>query len=218
MRSCPGIAERIDTLAYSRQLYYAYRSSLRAHDVCLNDLERAARWFYVLRRTFGGHPGGTKGWGYHIDGNRGSAVTSLRLATALLSVVAARFHRVQIECQDYAKVIQVYQTPHTLFYVDPPYIGHEELYAVDGMQRFTLDDHRRLADLLNATPALVALSYYEHPLIHALYPATRWRRMTWTQAKAVEKAPLRGRRQYGREVLLMNYPETLGLTFWDALA
>lgn len=42
------------------------------------------------------------------------------------------------------------------------------------------------AAALNATPALVALSYYEHPLLDDLYPKSRWRRMTWTQAKAIE--------------------------------
>jgi site-specific DNA-adenine methylase len=79
------------------------------------------------------------------------------------------------------------------------------------MPPFTEEDHRRLAALLNTTPAFVALSYYAHPFVDELYPFTRWRRLTWTQAKAVEKT--RGNRQQGHEVLLMNYPGTQGL--WE---
>src|SRR5579859_6938393 len=37
------LQQRIDSLPYSRQLYYAYRSSLREHEP-LDDLEQAARW------------------------------------------------------------------------------------------------------------------------------------------------------------------------------
>lgn len=36
--------------------------------------------------------------------------------------------------------------------------------------------------------------------------------MTWTQAKAVERT--RDRRQYGRELLLMNYPPGPVLATW----
>jgi len=41
------------------------------------------------------------------------------------------------------------------------------------MPPFTEENHRRLATLLNATPAFVALSYYEHPLIDEICPQTR---------------------------------------------
>ncbi|HLG79131.1 MAG TPA: DNA adenine methylase [Ktedonobacteraceae bacterium] len=208
-----ALQQRIDSLPYSRSLYHAYHASLRAN-APMDDLERAARWFYVLRSTFGGVPDFSKGWGYLI-GEGANRVSALRTATALLTVVAQRFRYVQIEHRDFAAIIQTYQTPRTLFYVDPPYIGCEDYYdTVDGSQLFTEDDHRRLATLLNATPAYVALSYYAHSLVDELYPAQRWRLLTWRQAKAVQKT--REHRQYGREVLLMNYPETLGL--WQGLA
>lgn len=207
-----ALQQRIDSLPYSRSLYYRYRESLRAQEP-MEDLERAARWFYVLRSTFGGVPNLRKGWGYSIQAGK-SKVRALRTATDLLSAVSARFRYVQIECQDFTSLIQTYQTPRTLFYVDPPYMGCENYYrAFDGTALFTEEDHRRLATLLNATNALVALSYYEHPLLDEWYPAPRWRRLTWSQAKAIEKT--HEPRQYGREMLLMNYPEARSL--WQAL-
>ncbi|MBV9688463.1 MAG: DNA adenine methylase [Ktedonobacteraceae bacterium] len=203
-----ALLQRIETLPYSRSLYYAYRKSL--HEP-MDDLERAARWFYLLRSTFGGVPDFSKGWGYTI-GRSNSRAHSIRTATALLSLVAQRFRCVQIEHQDFASIIQTYQTPRTLFYVDPPYVGCEDYYnESDGTSLFTDNDHHRLATLLNATPALVAVSYYEHPVLSELYPVSCWRRITWMQAKAVERT--RASRQYGHEVLLMNYPAALGL--WE---
>ena len=207
-----ALQQRIDTLPFSRSLYGTYRQNLRQHEP-MDDLERAARWFYLLRSTFGGVPDFSKGWGYVIRQGSNKA-HSLRTATALLALVAERFRCVQIEHQDFAVLIETYQTPRTLFYVDPPYIGCEAYYDdCDGTALFTEQDHHRLATLLNATPALVAVSYYEHPLVRELYPAGHWRTMTWTQAKAVERT--RASRQYGHEMLLMNYPQAKSL--WEAV-
>jgi DNA adenine methylase len=201
-----ALQQRIETLPFSRAVYHTYRDSLKNQEP-MDDLERAARWFYVLRSTFAGCSNLSKGWGYTISqGN--SKARSLRSATALLAEVAERFRYVQIEQQDFATLIQVYQTPRTLFYCDPPYIGSETYYTAADMAPFTQADHERLAELLNTTPALVALSYYEHPLLDELYPSSHWRRITWTQAKAAERT--RERRQYGQEVLILNYPESLG--------
>jgi DNA adenine methylase len=81
-----ALQQCIDSLPYSRSLYNSYRASLRVKEP-MDDLERAARWFYVLRSTFGGVPDFSKGWGYTIqEGN--SRANSLRTATALLALKA----------------------------------------------------------------------------------------------------------------------------------
>jgi DNA adenine methylase len=199
-----AVQARVDSLPYSRRLYEDYQASLEQCDP-MDKIERAARWFYVHRSTFGTAPDHRKGWGYSVTNGHNRA-HSLRSATALLSLVAERMRYVQIECQDFASLIKVYERSRTLFYVDPPYVGCEDYYAVNGLPLFTEEQHRELSALLNATPALVALSYYEHPLVDELYPSSRWRRITWTQPKAVEKT--RKQRQLGSEMLLMNYSET----------
>jgi DNA adenine methylase len=146
----------LETLPFSRQVYMCYRARLQG-EATMTPVERAACWFYVMRSTFGGGPDGNNGWGYSVQGGYHRA-RSLRTATELLTIVARRFRLVQIECQDFARLITTYQTPRTLFYCDPPYIGCEEYYNVGDTPVFTPDDHARLATLLNGTPALVALS------------------------------------------------------------
>lgn len=206
-----ALQDRLDTLPFSRTIYERYRRSLNTQEP-LDDLERAARWFYLLRSTFSAVPDFSKGWGYTITKGNYKA-HSLRSATALLTRIAERFRVVQIEHQDFEPLIQAYQTSGTLFYCDPPYVNCERYYHINGMPPFTKADHERLADLLNATTALVALSYYEHSWLDELYPTSRWRRMTWTQTKASERT--RDKRQLGREVLLMNYSETFGGLWQD---
>jgi DNA adenine methylase len=108
----------------------------------------------------------------------------------------------QVECKDFEDIITRYERPTTLFYCDPPYIGAEFYYG--DVAPFGIADHERLAQLLNATSAQVALSYYPHPLIDELYPVSKWRRITWQTYKHAEKT---GKdRQTATELLLMNYP------------
>src|SRR5258708_28192249 len=104
---------------------------------------------------------------------------------ALFESVSSRLRQVQIEHQDFARILATYERPTTFFYCDPPYVGAEHYY--EGVPAFTQADHERLAELLNSTSAKVALSYYPHPMIESLYPVSRWRRIQWSTYKHAEK-------------------------------
>lgn len=204
------LQSRIDSLPYSRQLYYDWHNKLFASPPS-SDMERAVRWFYVLRSCFGSDLRKPRnGWAYTVKrsttGTGGNVAQALHTAASLFSSVAERFRHVQIEQQDFGKVITTYASPTTLFYCDPPYVGAESYYT--GVPLFSEDDHRRLAALLNQTTAFVALSYYPHSLIDALYPTEKWRRLTWQTTKYV--APATTVRPKATELLLLNYPEMLG--------
>lgn len=196
------LQERADSLPYARSLYNQYRASLLGNDP-LDDMERAVRWFYVQRSGIGGK--GYAGWGYrsHFDENRTpSCAHSYHEIIPFLSVIAKRLRNTQIEQLDFEKVIRLYEAENCLLYCDPPYIEAESYY--NDTPAFTEADHHRLAALLNATPAMVALSYYPHPLVDELYPESKWRRVTWSVYKSVEKTT--ETRQKAQELLLMNYP------------
>lgn len=202
---------QIDSLPYARSLYEDWQASL-FDNTPMDDMERAVRWFYVLRSSVGGIMRKSKGnWGYQVQrtGYGDDASNKLKSAIKLFGTISERFYRVQIECRDFEKVIATWQRPTTLLYCDPPYVDAEFYY--DGVPAFTLDDHKRLAQLLNVSPAKVALSYYPHPLIDELYPASMWRRISWQTYKNAEKT--REARQTATELLLMNYEGTAQL--WD---
>ena len=197
----------MDDLPYSRKLYYDYYRSL-FDGSCLNDLERAIRFFYVLRST------GT-GWirrspvGWNCQSSK---LHSFRSASELFQAAKERMRFVSIDNRDCVATIKRYDGPRTLFFCDPPYVGSEHYYEAsrDGF------DHQGLADTLNHARGFVALSYYPHPLLDDLYPAAKWRRMTWTQKKSSAlKIDEDGGVHTGMatELLLMNYSPTQGGLF-----
>jgi len=87
-----------------------------------------------------------------------------------LPEVHRRMATVVVDQQDVVRCIRQWDSPSTLFYVDPPYVGTEAYYAGG----FGKDDHARLADALNAIAGRAVLSYYACPEVEKLYPARRW--------------------------------------------
>jgi site-specific DNA-adenine methylase len=83
-------AARIVTAFPRADMYGTFVEVFGGNDLN-DDLERAARWFYVLRSTFGGVPDFSKGWGYTIQRAGNNRARSLRTATALLALVVERF-------------------------------------------------------------------------------------------------------------------------------
>jgi DNA adenine methylase len=205
-----ALQDAIDSLPYARSLYEGWQASL--FDGTLTDeMERAVRWFYVLRSSVGGRIRESKGnWGYSIGCSDDMQASKMRNAAAFFDGISSRLRNVQIECKDFAHILTTYERSTTLFYCDPPYIGAEHYY--EGVPAFTLADHERLAELLNNTSAKVALSYYPHEMIENLYPTSKWRRIQWSTYKHAEK--VQEARQKATELLLCNY-EAPAQSLWD---
>lgn len=207
---------KLKTLPYSESLFKQFKTSLD-EKTPMEAIEEAARWYYVNRGTISGHIDSSKGWSYTAPQSKiaygvPSDAVGYQNAVALLPLLSSRLAEVQIHDWDYTRLIEKYETPLTLFFIDPPYIGSENYYAVDDTPPFTSDDHVMLAELLNKTPAKVVLSYYEHPWLDELYPAEKWRRVTWQHHK--ESSRMNKTLQVAREVLLCNYPEPVA-SLWD---
>lgn len=100
----------------------------------LTDLERAARFLYLQRLSFGGK---VTGRSFGVDATGPARFNLLRLAT-LLEEVHERLAGVVIENLDWSDFISRYDRPDTLFYLDPPYWGCETDYgkAVFSRQSF----------------------------------------------------------------------------------
>ena len=84
-----------------------------------------------------------------------------------------RLRHVQIDQRDALTVIQYWDTPDTVCYVDPPYIASTR--AAQNMYVHEADDahHRALVDLLLACQGAVVLSGYDHPIYEPL-TASGW--------------------------------------------
>lgn len=87
----------------------------------LTDIQRAARFYYLQKLSFGGKVNSQ---------TFGTATTSAPRLNLLrleedLSQAHLRLSRTYIEHQSWQDCIAKYDRPHTLFYCDPPYWGTE---------------------------------------------------------------------------------------------
>jgi DNA adenine methylase len=89
-----------------------------------------------------------------------------------LYAIAARLKQVLIENNDAFALLKSYDSPATLFYVDPPYLGDTRSGHGRNEYRHEMYDaesHRRLAAALHGVQGKVMLSGYESALYDGLY-------------------------------------------------
>jgi DNA adenine methylase len=122
----------------------------------LTDLERAARFLYLQRLSFGGKVSGRQ---FGVDTTSGARFNLTKLVP-MLEDVHERLAGVVIEQLPYEDLIRRYDRPHALFYLDPPYWGCEKDYGPDVFSR---DDFARLRGLLERLKGTFILSINDTP-------------------------------------------------------
>ena len=144
------------------------------HERGLSKLERARRFYIRARQTRTGlaQTSSEGRWAHCVLTSRAGmsgAVSRWLGSVEGLSEVAQRFQRVQIENAPALEVIARYDTPSTLFYIDPPYVhssrGDTAAYAYE----MTDDDHAELADVLHSVRGRVVVSGYRTDLYDELF-------------------------------------------------
>ncbi|EBI1097027.1 DNA adenine methylase [Salmonella enterica] len=120
----------------------------------LTDIQRAARFYYLQKQSFGGKV---------ADHTFGTSTTSAPRFNLLrieeeLSMAHLRLSRTLIEHLDWHQCIERYDRPHTLFYCDPPYWGTEG-YGVE----FGLENYDHMAELARSTKGKVIISVNDIP-------------------------------------------------------
>lgn len=186
------LQKAVESLPYSRQLFQEWKWAKWPR----SKFERAVRWFYLNRSYIPGGNNHKTGWKH--SGQKNPA-RGFRTACGLFKTFAERMSTVQIECLDFRDVITKYDSPTTLFYIDPPYDGNENRYK----GKFKEKDHRDLADMLRNIQGKAIVSYYSTPLIEELYQG--WDRIEISSHK-FSRPQARGiERPTATEILFKNY-------------
>jgi DNA adenine methylase len=159
------LIEAIECTPYSRV------ELQRATEPASDPLERARRFYIRSLQSFSNGEGERSlNWRFQI--NKDSLVNRWN-KTSHLWACAQRLKAAQLECDTAANVIERFDDPNTLFYVDPPYVhdtrGESRIYRFE----MTDDDHRALADQLKRVQGAVILSGYDSDLYRELYPDWR---------------------------------------------
>ena len=181
---------------HSREMYQEAKKRIQ-DEKFLPALERAMHYAVLRVQSFSGRGG----WGYEVASNKIGSGKWLPFVKRL-EYINARLKRVQIECLDFQKCIDKYDSPNTLLYLDPPYVDAEHYYEV----KFTREDHIKLADTLKKIKGKFVLSYYDHPLIRELYSGfTILEKETAKHSSGITRKSGRKEKPRGHELLIKNY-------------
>lgn len=116
---------------------------------------RAADFYQVVRQSYAG------------NGKQFSPVArSMWAGFPAIDRVAGRLQGVTLEKEDFGVIFQRYDSPTTVFYIDPPYFFTEDYYPGN---IFLRSDHQRLATILLNVEGLWLLSYNLCPEVLELY-------------------------------------------------
>lgn len=141
-----------------------------AQQACEEPVERARRFIVRQRQSHGGL--GLR-WSYSIEDTAAGMSSSVRrwlCGLERMPQLHQRMKAVQIEQDDWRSVMQRYDTPRTLFYLDPPYVPQTRGnggYA----HEMTEQDHRQMVDFLSSVQGMVVLSGYGHDTYQPLEDA-----------------------------------------------
>jgi DNA adenine methylase len=170
----------------SRRLHELH---VKSDPAILTDIQRAGRFFYLQKNSFGGLILKQK---FHYGIAQPSNYNPERIPE-IIERTHKRLARVQIESLPYEQVLEKYDRPTTCFYLDPPYWG-PKLYLFN----FCDNDFMLLAERLARLKGRFILSLNDRPEVRQTFKSFRIEReeITYTaQAKP-------GKR-YG-ELLIMN--------------
>jgi DNA adenine methylase len=168
----------------------------------VSDLERARRFYIRARQARTGlAQTATLGrWANCKNTSRAGmsgAVSRWLGGVNALNDIAHRLLRVQIENRPAIDIIRLYDDEKTLFYCDPPYMhetrGDSKAYGFE----MTNEQHWELAETLQQSKGMVAISGYRCDAMDTWYK--EWRRFD-ARAK-----PIHSTKQMRQESLWMNY-------------
>ena len=134
----------------------------------LTDIQRAARFYYLQKLAFGGRATGQT---FGIATAQPPRLNLLRMEEDL-SQAHLRLARVTIECLPWRECIERYDTPGTLFFLDPPYWKT----AGYGVQ-FGREQYDGLAEAMRTMQGKAVLTINDHPAMRETFDGFRRQRV-----------------------------------------
>lgn len=135
---------------------------LRTPADTLTDIQRAARFYYISKASFGAR---IKSPRFGIAATAAPRI-NLRRIEEELSQTHLRLARVWMETKPYGGVIDRFDRKDTLFYLDPPYWGCETDYG-EGI--FNRADFTKLAEQLAGIKGRFILSLNDLPDVRSTF-------------------------------------------------
>ena len=197
-----GFRRKVEATPYSREQYAECQAHLAGDQG--SDVTRAWAYFVLARQSFSARvESGT--WGHVItESARGIAAMNSKWLSAIgrLPEVHARLMSAQIENLDFRKVLRGYDTPNTLYFLDPPYTGPTRRRG-GYKHEMTAEDHRDLVQVLLSVKGKVILTGFPsdayEPLEKAGWTTRDWNHLSYAPGRT-RKTGLKGSGALTRDV------------------
>ncbi len=174
---------RTQTTAFIRAIEltpFARAELEQAFQPTTDPFERARRFYIRSWQARGGPRAHWRtGWRFQRSNYRGKRSVDDWRDVGHLEEIVERLREVQFECDDVLRVIPRFDTPQTLFYLDPPYVPSTRSERWSGRAyayEMTEADHRKLRDALENIRGMAIVSGYPSELYEELYAG--WDRST----------------------------------------
>lgn len=139
---------------HSRELFLRAKESWESET---DIVQRASKWYYMVKMSFSGVG---RNFGRATKGKNpfGSKIEN---AFPLFWPVHYRLQNVQIENLDWRVCLRDFDTPQTVFYIDPPYLNTDPgAYK----HKFSVKDHKELCARCFDCKGFVAVSGYKNTI------------------------------------------------------
>lgn len=164
LRERPEDLKRVLSLTpYSREEYD------KSFESCEDSLEQARRYMVRTTQAIGAKMDGKNGWRNHKQMKIGGTVCKWGGITDTIDIAATRLrgsttNLVQIEHMDALRLIERYNSPDVLMYLDPPYVRSTRKSG--RLYKHEMDDaqQRKLLELVTKNKAKIVLSGYQSEL------------------------------------------------------
>ena len=153
-KKCKALVERLSTIVHSREEFVWCSKSWETYQ---DDVERAARWYYVVMFSFGRL---MRNFGRATSGDAQLAAATARHILEF-DKVHNRIKFCLIENQDWRNIVHDFDNEEAVFYLDPPYyMVHKGTYK----HELTTQEHRDLLNHIMKMQSFVAISGYHNEL------------------------------------------------------
>ncbi|MBX0310902.1 MAG: DNA adenine methylase [Sulfurihydrogenibium sp.] len=194
--------EKVSRLVYSRALYKKFLKDVRLKELKiekLGDVDLAIKTYVVLYYSFNSN---FKTQALNVSYKQNKAVSFFNNLQRL-ELIHNRLKNVVIEYLSYDKILEKYLGRDDAFiYLDPPYFRLEHYYDV----KFTIEDHKKMLDMLKSAKAKWLLSGYDNELYNTeLKDFYRLEIPTFKPSYGITKNSKLDKRPQAIEILWANY-------------
>lgn len=170
-------------------------NEMRKNDRGLTDIQRAAKFYYLLRAAFGCQLDGS----FSYSRDRKSRLKLGEDLKAHLASIHERLQGVTIENNSYDYILKRMDAPETLFYLDPPYWDCENVY---GKGIWSKQDFYDLKDKLDKIQGKFILSLNDTPEVRELFKGYKMthKKIRWSVNNKASSAD-----HNGNELIIYNF-------------